>query len=54
MAKGLEFDQVVVPDADNSNYQNEVDRGLLYIACTRAMHRLNLLYVKEKSPFLVE
>ncbi|WP_291862409.1 UvrD-helicase domain-containing protein [Marinilabilia sp.] len=54
MAKGLEFDQVIVPDADDRNYQNEVDRGLLYIACTRAMHRLNLLYVKEKSPFLAE
>lgn len=52
MAKGLEFDQVIIPDADSRNYQNEVDRGLLYIACTRAMHRLNLTYVKEKSPLL--
>lgn len=54
MAKGLEFDQVIIPDADEKNYHNEVDRGLLYIACTRAMHRLDLMYVKERSPFLSE
>lgn len=54
MAKGLEFDHVIIPDADADNYCNEVDRGLLYIACTRAMHRLNLLYLKERSPFLAE
>ncbi|WP_010664129.1 HelD family protein [Marinilabilia salmonicolor] len=54
MAKGLEFDQVIIPDADADNYNNEVDRGLLYIACTRAMHHLNLMYVKEKSPLLLD
>ena len=51
MAKGLEFDHVVIPDADSGNYHNDVDRGLLYIACTRAMHRLHLMHVKEPSPF---
>jgi DNA helicase-2/ATP-dependent DNA helicase PcrA len=54
MAKGLEFDQVIIPDADATNYNNEVDRGLLYIACTRAMHRLDLMYVKEQSPLLID
>lgn len=52
MSKGLEFDEVVVAGADAKNYHEPHDRNLLYIACTRAMHRLNLSYVKEKSTFL--
>jgi len=52
MAKGLEFDEVVVPDVDKDNYASEYDRGLLYVACTRAMHRLTLLYWGEASLFL--
>ena len=44
LAKGLEFDSVLVPDADSGNYATEYDIGLLYVACTRAMHRLAVLY----------
>ena len=52
MAKGLEFDEVIVPDADNRNYGSDYDRNLLYIACTRAMHKLTLSYAGSPSPFL--
>lgn len=52
MAKGLEFDEVIVPDADNRNYASDYDRNLLYIACTRAMHKLTLFYTGSPSPFL--
>ena len=52
MCKGLEFDEVLIPDADCENYSSEYDRGLLYVACTRAMHKLPLLYTGEKSRFL--
>lgn len=52
MAKGLEFDEVIVPSVDKNLYFTKYDRSLLYIACTRAMHRLMLFYVEEKSPFL--
>jgi len=52
MAKGLEFDEVVVPDADDWNYCTEYDRGLLYVACTRAMHRLMLLHSGRVSRFI--
>lgn len=52
MSKGLEFDEVVVPGADAKNYHNPNDRSLLYIACTRAMHKLSITFVKEKSLFL--
>lgn len=53
LAKGLEFDQVIVPFADAENYKTDMDRSLLYIACTRAMHRLTLTYSGEASPFLL-
>jgi DNA helicase-2/ATP-dependent DNA helicase PcrA len=52
MSKGLEFDEVIIPDTDCEHYSGEYDRNLLYIACTRAMHRLTLLYHGEKSPVL--
>ncbi|MDZ7663367.1 MAG: AAA family ATPase [Thiohalophilus sp.] len=52
LAKGLEFDRVIVPQADTDNYAAEMDRSLLYIACTRAMHRLTLTHVGEASPFI--
>jgi len=52
MSKGLEFDEVIVPHVDMANYFTEYERSLLYIACTRAMHRLTLLYTGEISPFL--
>lgn len=41
LSKGLEFDEVIVVDVDS--YHTEYDRGLLYIACTRALHRLSVL-----------
>ena len=40
MAKGLEFDEVIVPHVDKKIYRTPMDRSLLYIAVTRAMHRL--------------
>ena len=52
LAKGLEFDSVIIPDADSENYAAEYDRGLLYVACTRAMHSLTVLYCGGKSGFL--
>jgi DNA helicase-2/ATP-dependent DNA helicase PcrA len=47
LSKGLEFDQVIVPFASDRNYHTDVDRSMLYIACTRAMHRLTLTYSKS-------
>lgn len=52
LAKGLEFDVVFVYNADRDNYKDELDRRLLYIACTRALHRLVLYYKGEKSTFI--
>lgn len=52
MSKGLEFDEVIVPDADRKTYHTEYDRNLLYIACTRAMHRLTLIFVEEPTELI--
>jgi DNA helicase-2/ATP-dependent DNA helicase PcrA len=52
MAKGLEFDVVLVPGVSAVNYSNDLDRRLLYIACTRALHRLALYYTGEISPLI--
>jgi DNA helicase-2/ATP-dependent DNA helicase PcrA len=52
MSKGLEFDAVLICDADMKHYYSEEDKNLLYIACTRALHRLNLFYSGEVSPLL--
>ncbi|RAS64793.1 DNA helicase-2/ATP-dependent DNA helicase PcrA [Lentzea atacamensis] len=52
ISKGLEFDEVVVPDVDDTNYATEIDRCMLYIACTRAMHELHLTLAGPVSRFL--
>ena len=52
LAKGLEFDQVIVPHVNDKNYKTEPDRQMLYVACTRAMHRLNLTYSGRLTNFL--
>lgn len=52
MAKGLEFDEVIIPQADAENYHSEMDRSMLYIAVTRAMHRLVLTYSGKRSRFV--
>lgn len=52
LAKGLEFDEVIIPFASARNYHTDVDRRMLYIACTRAMHRLTLTYSGNPTPLI--
>lgn len=52
LAKGLEFDAVIVYSTDNKNYNTIFDKKLLYVACTRALHRLSLIYTGKASKFL--
>lgn len=47
MAKGLEFDQVIIPFCNSINYKTETDKQMLYVACTRAMHKLDLTYTQK-------
>ncbi|WNQ10095.1 ATP-binding domain-containing protein [Paenibacillus aurantius] len=53
LAKGLEFDAVLVLDADETHYSATApDAKLLYVACTRALHELWVLYTGNPSPLL--
>lgn len=53
LAKGLEFDAVIVAAFDTPFHDTPIDRKLLYVALTRAMHELYLIG-PSKSIFLLE
>lgn len=50
LAKGLEFDSVIMWDASQACYPDESDRQLVYTICTRAMHRLTVVATETLSP----
>ncbi|WP_062047047.1 RNA polymerase recycling motor HelD [Bacillus sp. JCM 19034] len=52
LAKGMEYDHVIVYDASSDSYAEEKDRNMIYITCTRAMHTLHLFYQGELSSLL--
>jgi DNA helicase-2/ATP-dependent DNA helicase PcrA len=52
LAKGLEFDAVLIYNAGNENYCSEEERLLLYTACTRALHNLCIYYCGGITPLL--
>jgi DNA helicase-2/ATP-dependent DNA helicase PcrA len=53
LAKGLEFDVAIVVDADALTYGPTAFEGrLLYVALTRALHRLHVLWRGALSPHL--
>ncbi|TDF96653.1 RNA polymerase recycling motor HelD [Paenibacillus piri] len=54
LAKGVEFDAVIIYDAGKLRYSRENERKLFYTACTRAMHRLHLYAAGDVSPFIAE
>lgn len=53
LAKGLEFDVVMLVNVDNERYKvNELDIKLLYVAMTRPLHLLYVYYCGEVSILL--
>ena len=51
-AKGLEFDAVIIVNLEES-YRNEtLDIKLLYVAMTRSLHRLDVIYMSGTQPLL--
>ncbi|MNO27135.1 Helicase IV [compost metagenome] len=52
LAKGVEFDAVLIYDASTQTYHRESERKLFYTACTRAMHRLLLYTTSDWSYFI--
>ena len=54
MSKGLEFDEVIIPNCDEANYKTAVDKKVLYISATRALHELVVLSGKKLTSFIKE
>lgn len=52
LSKGLEFDAVLMMDCDSDHYSQPEDKRLLYVACTRALHRLALFAETDFSPLI--
>lgn len=53
LSKGLEFDSVIITDADVNNYsKSEVDTKLLYVCITRAMSILDIYHVEPLTELL--
>ncbi|MEK4052410.1 RNA polymerase recycling motor HelD [Paenibacillus sp. FSL F4-0087] len=52
LAKGVEFDAVLIYDGSASQYAQEHERKLFYTACTRAMHLLHVYCMGKPSPFI--
>lgn len=52
-ARGLEFDYVIIPDADAKTYPSTTEaRRTMHVAATRAIHQLWVLGVGKGSPIL--
>lgn len=43
-SKGIEFDHVIIPNADEKNYHGAIGKNLLYVASSRALHKLDIIY----------
>ncbi len=54
LAKGLEFDAVIINNAKEGIYSsnNDLDMKLLYVAITRALHELDIVYSDELTKVL--
>lgn len=52
LAKGLEFDVVLIYNAGDENYSCDEERLLLYTACTRSLHALCIYYSGQVTSLL--
>ena len=52
LAKGLEFDAVIMWAASKENYHRTDETQLVYTITSRAMYKLDIIYANEKSPLL--
>ena len=54
LAKGLEFDAVIVWNANAKQYHGDAERQLIYTICSRAMHALTVTSIGPVSPLIDE
>lgn len=53
LAKGLEFDHVLIVDVDKQHYdESPLSAKLLYVGCTRALHKLRIHYTDGLTPLV--
>lgn len=52
IAKGFEFDVVFIVNLEDDYLHDDLDLKLLYVAMTRALHRLYVYYTKDKLSLL--
>lgn len=52
LIKGLEYDAVLVFNANYENYCLEEDRKLFYTICTRSLHHLRIYFIGEPFSYL--
>lgn len=53
LTKGLEFDAVIIPNANSKNYgENELDAKLLFVSITRAQHYVKVFYHQQLSSLM--
>ena len=52
LVKGLEFDAVILIDTDSENFSTEIDKQALYVASSRAMHELKILFANNLTKFI--
>ncbi len=50
--KGLEFDNVIIPNASVLNYKNNLEKQNLYVTVTRALHNVYGFYLKNPCKFI--
>ncbi|MDR1194398.1 MAG: AAA family ATPase [Peptococcaceae bacterium] len=54
LVRGLEFDAAILWEVNNINYAWPEHRRLLYLAASRALHFLTLIFSGELSPLIAE
>ncbi len=52
LSKGLEFDNVIVSNASQKEFNTSEDRRILYLMCTRALHQLYIVAEEGLTKFL--
>ncbi|GAK06126.1 DNA helicase [Geomicrobium sp. JCM 19037] len=52
LAKGIEFDRVIIAEVTDENYHTARDRHMLYTSATRAMHQLEVFVIGELPNFI--
>ncbi len=53
LAKGLEFDAVIVVDTEQEHFSGDKDRKLFYTCCSRALHDLSVIY-ENIAPYHID